>query len=66
MSRIVPVALQIEVSDENVPAGQAWASVKAGEYTLFRELVYDNEINSAERNIMLLFGDRLRQLLEDR
>ena len=45
--------------------GQRYASVKAGDYTLFSELVYVNRESPAERNIMLLFSDKLRRLLED-
>lgn len=55
--------LTVELGDESIP-GQRWASVKAGEVTLFTEYVFDSEDMPAEKNIMRLFGNRLREVLE--
>jgi hypothetical protein len=64
MPKVIALPVTIELSDTAAPAGQRWASVKFGDTTLFSELVYDNETTPAENNIMLLFGSRLRELLE--
>jgi len=56
--------LEIELGPESVP-GQRWASIKAGGVTIFSSLVYDNRESPAERNILLMFGTRMRRLLED-
>lgn len=43
---------------------ETWASIKVGGVSIYRELVYDNPESPAERNILNLFGDRLRRLIE--
>lgn len=58
--------LRVVLDPENTPGGGwRWASVMAGEHTLFRECVNDNEVATAEQNVMMLFSGRLRELLED-
>lgn len=59
----IGVALTIVLGPEQKP-GQRRAEIQANGMTIFSEIVYDNEHSSAERNIMLLFSDRLRTLLE--
>lgn len=50
---------------EEYRVGERYMSVKCGEYTLMSDLVYDNNENPGEKNIMRLFSERLRKLLED-
>lgn len=55
--------LTVELGEEYVP-GQRHASIKLGVATVFSEIVYDNRESPAELNVVLLFGDRLRRLVE--
>lgn len=41
------------------------ASIQLNGVDVFSELVYDGPEIPAERNIVLLFADRLRRLMED-
>jgi len=59
-------ALNVVVSGE-APLGsgrERMASVEIGGMTVFSELVYDNPENTAEQNIITLFGSRLQSLLD--
>ena len=55
--------LQIELGNKTQNA--RYASITLGGVTVFSELVYDNEIASAEENVLKLFASRLRRLLEE-
>lgn len=60
----VECKLEIELGAEPI-LGQRVASIKLNGITLFTELVYDNDLSPAERNIVLLFASRLSKLIED-
>ena len=55
----------IELSDQIFIPGQRQATLMLGKYPVFTETVYDNELRSAEENLMLLFSEKMRRLLED-
>jgi hypothetical protein len=61
--RVIDVKLTISVRDSFIK-GQSFASIEMNGITLFSELVYDNKLNPAERNILLLFKDQLERALE--
>lgn len=61
-----PVRVELTLERGITPTeGQCWMYVKLGTHTLFSELVYDNDIAPGESNIMHLFCDRLKRVLED-
>jgi hypothetical protein len=60
-----PLNLTVALGAPAPVPGQRWASIYAGEAELFTDLVYDNPPNNpAERNIVLMFGRKMRVLLE--
>lgn len=62
--RTSTVEVTIEVRQDIPPAdGQAHASIKFNGITVYEDFVYDNEIASAETNILRIFGSRLWSLL---
>lgn len=57
------VAMTIKLGREIYPG--RIASIQFNGITVFSEIVYDNELNPGERNIILLFASRLKRVLED-
>ena len=64
-NRTIPINLTIEVLYDDMIEGQSLARIKLNDITIFSEIVYDIYENKAERNILLLFAERLRKLVED-
>lgn len=58
--------LKLEIELGSIPREfQRWATVKLSGMPIFTELVYDTPETPAEHNIKLVFGEKLKKLLED-